>query len=259
GIALKKTFDFSKEGAEVITLTNSFNRFLALANAAPDLLTQLADAAHNTIPEFEMMSSTMTLVMGTTGQLRQELLAATPQLMEMAKASNKLNPALGTTTFLYESLARGIKRSAPLILDNLGVVIKVGEAYQTFADKMGLSVDGLSAVQKSQAVLAAALKAGVPLLEQAGRTTEAYTDTWHKLTTNIINSKNAFLSWLAEAVHPAIVATDVLVFGQQSILEGIEKVTFAVLDGSLAYDEYVKILNDTEAATKSSIFWVFDG
>ena len=76
----------------------------------------------------KLMSATSTLLAGTSGDLATALGNATPQLLEIAKAANKLNPSLGDTAFLYESIATGVKRASPMILDNLGLTIKIGNS-----------------------------------------------------------------------------------------------------------------------------------
>lgn len=238
GVAANKAFNLTKEGAQVTDLANSFELMIEQAGAAPDLLFQLKEAAHGTVSEFELMASTMTLVMGTTGTLRDELVAATPQLLEIAKAANKINPALGSTTFLYDSLARGIKRASPLILDNLGVVIKVGEAYQTFADNMGISVKEMTAAQKSTAVLRAALVAGEPLIAQAGDDTKAMADSWGALSANVIDAKNSLLSWLADAAQPVVEWLNKSWFGLSDFNEELAVVTQRLISGRADYSAY---------------------
>lgn len=240
GIAVKKTFDFARQGAAISQLTESFKFFLEQAGITTDLLEELKQAAHGTIPDFQMMSSVMTLVMGTTGELKTELIEATPKLLEIAKAANKLNPALGSTTFLFESLARGIKRSSPLILDNLGVVIKVGEAYSTYAQQVGKTITALTAVDKTHAILNAALVSGEALMEQAGGTTESLTDEYDRLSTSLVNSKNTFLSWLSGAIAPSILGLNQFLFSTENMRLSLDALESELVSGQISYDEYVE-------------------
>lgn len=77
-------------------------------------------------------------------------------------ATNNLDEVLGLVTkqaivtgqdvnFLLDSFARGVSRASPLILDNLGIQIKLGEAKEEFAKKVGKSVLALT---KEETVLA---------------------------------------------------------------------------------------------------------
>jgi hypothetical protein len=133
GFALKQAFAIAREGAAVAQTAESWETLNTAIGASPGLLNQLKEASRGTVSELELMNSTSLLLAGTQGQLSRELTNATPQLLEIAKAAAKLNPSLGTTTFLYDSLSRGIKRNSPLILDNLGIVVSIEEANQKYA------------------------------------------------------------------------------------------------------------------------------
>jgi len=198
--AAKKAFEFGKEGAIITQTRDSFDGLLDKLGAAPDTLDQLRTAARGTVDDMTLMSSTSTLLAGTQGELSQRLAASTPQLLEIAKAANKLNPTLGDTTFLYQSLATGIKRSSPLILDNLGLTIKIGEANEALAAKLGKSVEELSAQEKQMALLEETLRAGNVLLEQAGGTTEAMGDSFAQAEADIKNATDQLKTQLAPII-----------------------------------------------------------
>lgn len=185
GVAMKKAFDLGREGAAILQTDESFGLLMEKVGAAPDLFDQLTTASHGTLTEFELQSSTMTLLAGASGDLATQLANATPQLLEIAKASNKLNPSLGTTAFMYESIATGVKRAQPLILDNLGLTLKVGAANEAYAAILGKTVEAMTAEEKSIAILNATLKAGDVLIDQVGGSTEALTDSFDQVSTAI--------------------------------------------------------------------------
>lgn len=55
-----------------------------------------------------------------------------------------------------DDLALGIERSSPLIIDNLGIVIKLGEVNERFAKSLGLAnAETLTAEQRAKALIAA--------------------------------------------------------------------------------------------------------
>lgn len=199
GAAFDAAFDFTKLGATVTQTEDSFGNLIDTIGAAPDLLNQLKDAAGGTISDLSLMSSTATLLAGTSGDLATNLANATPQLLEIARAANKLNPSLGDTAFLYESISKGIKRASPLILDNLGIVIKVGEANKIYAEQLGKSVKELTAAEKQQALLNATLKSGKTLIEQAGGAAGNAVDPFNAFTTSVTNLKNASAALVTES------------------------------------------------------------
>ena len=187
---LKKSFEFAKEGAAIMQTKESFDNLMASMNMAPDILNQMRAASLNTVDDLTLMSSTMTLVAGTSDKLGSAMVNAAPELLRIAKAANKLNPSLGDTAFLYNSLATGIKRSSPLILDNLGLTVKVSAANEAYAKSVGKTVEELSAEEKQMALLEAALDAGSRMMEQAGGSAKSMADDFLEAETRIKNIGN---------------------------------------------------------------------
>lgn len=176
--AMNKAMEFGKEGATIDQTRKSFDGLMASMGASPTTLQDMSDATLGTVDDMTLMSSTMTLLAGTSDELGRAMVDAAPQLLQIAKAANKLNPTLGDTSFLYQSLAQGIKRSSPMILDNLGLTIKVGEAQSAFAAKLGKTVQALSAEEKQMALLEATIEAGDRMIQQAGGNVEAMGDSF---------------------------------------------------------------------------------
>ena len=160
----------------------------------------MRDATLGTVDDMTLMSSTMTLLAGTSQELGSAMVGAAPQLLEIAKAANKLNPALGDTASLYQSLATGIKRSSPLILDNLGLTIKIGEANEQYAKSIGKTVEELTAEDKQMALLEETLRAGNRMIQQVGGSTEAMGDSFAKAETQIKNATDQLKKQFAPAI-----------------------------------------------------------
>jgi hypothetical protein len=139
------------------------------------------------------MAGTLTLTAGVSEDLGRSLLDNSPALMEIAKAANAVNPTLGTTAFMYESITAGIKRNSPLILDNLGIVVKVGEAQQNYATKLGKTVEQLTTAELQQALLNGVLEAGQNLIKQSGDNAESATDAIRALLLEIAGYKTTVL------------------------------------------------------------------
>ena len=197
GVALKKAFDISEQGAAIVQTTASFDR-LGVS------IEMMRAASRGTIDDMGLMSSTLTLVAGANEELQGRMLESAPQLMEIAKAANAVNPALGDTAFMYDSIARGIKRSSPLILDNLGIIVKIGEANETYAAAIGKTVAQLTAEDKQIALLNATMAAGNRLIEQAGGSVEAYGDAWASVRAHIKNATDEMKAQSAEGLQPVI-------------------------------------------------------
>lgn len=179
--ALIKLYPVAKEGAGLAQLEMSFDRLNRTTMHTPGLLNDMRDAANGTISSFGAMEAYMTLAAGATGENARLLAESAPRLMEIAKAANVLNPLLGDTTFMFNSLARGIKRSEQRLVDNLGLVVRFGEANKRYAESVGKSVSALSAEEKQIAALNEVLRVGGQLVDQVGGDVDSLADPYLRL------------------------------------------------------------------------------
>jgi len=200
----KALYELGGRGAIVTQTTESFEYLSKKLELPTDTLDRLRQEARGTVDDMTLMSSTATLLAGTTDELGKALGKAAPDLMEIAKAANKLNPSLGTTAHMYESIALGIKRASPMILDNLGLTIKIGDANEKMAEKLNKSVDALTAEEKQMALLEATLTAGDNLIQQVGGSTEAATDAYEQNAAAVANLKDALSATVNEGIYPLI-------------------------------------------------------
>lgn len=204
GTTFSKAFDMAEQGAQITQTAIAFEHFSTSIAGVPDLLEQLNAGAAGTISEFELMRSTMTLVAGTTQEAGAGLARAAPQLLEIARAAQILNPALGDTTYFYESLATGIKRLEPRWIDNLGLIVRARDAYAKHAQALGISTQALTAEQKSQAFLNEVLRVGNLLIEQNGGAVSSAVDPYSRFRVEIEEAGNALKQFLAEGLLPYI-------------------------------------------------------
>lgn len=204
GYAAKKAFDFAQEGAQIKQTQESFENLNATILKTPDLLDRMSAASGGTISNLDAMRGVLTLVAGQSDEAAQHFANAAPQLLEIAKAAQKLNPSLGDTAFLYDSISTGIKRSSPLILDNLGIVVKVGEANEKYAQSIGKTVTELTAEEKSMALLNATLETGQTLIRQAGGEAASSADSYASLGVELSNLKTEALLAADEGLSPLI-------------------------------------------------------
>lgn len=221
---MKTAFDLSRQGANLTQLTQSFELMNKEVFKTPDLLEAMSAAARGTIKDTDLMKSLLTLTAGASNDAAQSYAAAAPQLLEIAKASNKLNPALGDTAFLFDSLALGIKRGSPLILDNLGITVKVGEANEKYAASLGKSVEALTAEEKQMALLNAVMESGDQLIAQVGGSVDSQADAWARLEVQIGEASDSLKQFLAEGLYPVIEAAG---GGYATAVEGIAQKNIA--------------------------------
>jgi len=251
-ITLKKAFDIGREGAVILQTAESWEFLLDKVRAAPDLLDQLTAASHGTISSQELMSSTMTLLAGASGELATQLANQTPQLMEIAKAANKLNPALGDTAFMYQSIATGVKRASPMILDNLGLTIRIGKANEKYAKQLGKTVEALTAEEKQLALLNATLEAGDDLIAQVGGTTESATDSFDQLAVIMEEAGDSLKTRLYPILLDAAEALKLVVTWADKLDEAFMEHEERIRKTSDSYQEY---RNEMDRAAKAMHHW----
>ena len=233
GATFKKAFDLAEEGLQIKQTTDSYMGLMQQLDIGAEILDEQRAAVRGTISDYELMSATQTLLAGASKELATDLAQATPELLEIAKAANKLNPALGDTTFLYDSLATGIKRASPLILDNLGLTISIGDANTRYAESLGKTVDELTEEEKKLALLNATLEAGDQLIAQAGGNVDSYTDSFQRLRAELDNTKNDMLKLLGEGLAP-------LIDGFFDLRDAVAEQDVEVAHANETYDEYMQ-------------------
>jgi hypothetical protein len=118
-------------------------------------------------------------------------LVETPQQMaELTRVAVTLGQAMGQGAGKsIDDLTIALGRQSPLILDNLGITLKLEQAYQGYANTLGKSVDQLTEAEKKQAFVAEALRIGTERANELGGVTvdtagktEQLTAAWSDFT-----------------------------------------------------------------------------
>jgi hypothetical protein len=200
----QQVFEFGREGAQITQTTQSFELMNDEIFRTPELMERMRDASRGTISDVQLMQGVLKLTAGASDELGQAFAGAAPKLLEIAKASNKLNPSLGDTAFLYDSISTGIKRASPLILDNLGIVVNVGEANKNYAEQLGKTVAALTAEEKQMALLNATLEAGDQLINQVGGNVDSAADSYARLEVEVENATNKLKEFASTKLIPVV-------------------------------------------------------
>ncbi|MBE7415079.1 MAG: hypothetical protein HS130_07595 [Deltaproteobacteria bacterium] len=94
-----------------------------------------------------------------------------------------------STTQAFNDLATGIGRGSPMIIDNLGLTLRLGEANEAMARSLGKSVEELSAKDQKLAILNSTLEAGREALSRHNLEVLTAKEKMEKLTATIGNLK----------------------------------------------------------------------
>ncbi len=149
------------------------------------------------------------------------------QMGELAKTAQVLGRAMGLdATSSLNDLITALGRSSPLILDNLGLTVKVGDANEKYAEQLGKTVDALTEAEKKQAFMNAAMQAADERVKDLGDGTLTMGERWTQVKTAIGNATDALGEWLAKSERFNAVADDTVLtleLWQTLFKEGAEK------------------------------------
>lgn len=122
-------------GAQMQTLRASFEQMKNQTGGVSLSLDELRAATRGTVSDVDLL---------TTANKAMSLGLPTDDLGDLMAAAMKLGRVMGIDTLsAVDSLATGIGRQSKLILDNLGVTFDASEAYDWYAQKMGVSSSAL--------------------------------------------------------------------------------------------------------------------
>lgn len=250
GTLAKELFAIGKEGAPIVQMERSFAALQKSAGLSATLLEEMRIKSDYTIGNTKLMASVTTLLAGASKELSTEMGNAIPQLLEIAKASNKLNPTLGDTGFMLDSIALGIKRGSKLILDNLGILVSQGDANEKYAKSVGKTVGQLTDEEMKIALLNAVLEQGTRIIQQAEGATGAMSDSYEQLDVAVTKIGNSFKKSVAEGIAPAVQGmSDALTWNERMLDKSILVIAKAGKE-SKTFAEYQAYLT-TELAKNS--------
>lgn len=165
-----------------------------------ELLTNLRQAAGGMVSDIDLLRTANLALAGATGEAGKEIGENLPRLMEIARVQAR---ATGQPLdYLFQSLVTGLKRSSPLLIDNTGLVLKVGEANRRYAEKVGKTVDALTSQEKQIALLQATLEAGQHAIDALGNSNETAAEKMARAGATITN----IFDTLSIAIQPAFEA-----------------------------------------------------
>ena len=195
-----------REASALEGQTDALKRNLAAQGLAFDgFIAKLKEVSDAQVSTADLIrSSGKALLLG----IPAEQIAA---LLDVARAS-----AIATgdsITKAFEDITTGIGRASPLILDNLGIVVKLGPAYDKYAASIGKATDALTPMEQKQALLNEVLEVGrerveafgdaqgelAKRLQQGNAAMDNFTDGATKLLSGVVLAGAAILARFSES------------------------------------------------------------
>ena len=113
---------------------------------------KLQEATNGTMSRFDLFQqANNAMILGVSKN--------SDEMAEMFDVAQRLGQALGRdTASSVDSLIPGIGRQSRLMLDNIGIIVKAEEAYESYANGLNKTVDQLTDTEKKQAFLNATME-----------------------------------------------------------------------------------------------------
>ncbi len=229
--------ELTSMAAETESLQLSFQTLSQEAGTTADkLLSELKRTSKGTISDLELMKNANTAFILLGKDVAREF----PKLMEIARAASL---ATGQSLeFMFQSIVTGIGRQSRMILDNLGIIVKIEDANKAYADQLGVTSESLTDVQKRTAFFNATMKAGQSIISRVGERTltskemfEKFDATMKNLKVTIGQSLLPAATSLAETLQGLAIQTQKFVENNRKLVDSL--ITLAqvvVVGGSLA-------------------------
>ena len=174
-----------QSGAELDTLRGSYGRMTkTMGINAEEMLAVMKKSSRGTIAENELLLAANKAM--SLGVVKNSEDMAT--IMEIARVKGQ---TMGLSmTQAFGDLVTGLGRGSAMILDNLGITIKVGEVNEAYAKSIGKVASELTAEEAKQALVNAVVSQGKTELLAMGDVALTNQEKLAQMTTKLTEMKN---------------------------------------------------------------------
>lgn len=138
------------------------NMAKTLGESGDAMVAAITGASQETISQLDAMQAANKAMMFG-------LVENSGQMADLTKVAVTLGQAMGQDAATsIDDLTTALGRQSPMILDNLGITLKLEEAYQIYAASLGKTASELTEAEKKQAFVNAALEKGKAKVEELG-------------------------------------------------------------------------------------------
>lgn len=171
GALVRGTIEIAKSGAELDSLSQSFQRLSGeMGLSSNEILSTLQEMSAGTIANRDLVvSANRAMVLGVAKDIDE--FSTLMQVARIRAADMGI-----TTTQAFDNIVTGIGRGSPLILDNLGIIVKQQEAYEKYAASLGKTAEQLTANEQREALKFAVMDDARRQIENVGEVTLSYAE-----------------------------------------------------------------------------------
>jgi len=236
--AAMKGVEFAQMAMDAEQAGDAFDRMVTeMGKNSVAVFEEIKKASMGLIPDAALKQSAVTAV--SLGVPLEKL----SQLMEVAVAKSR---EMGTTVSqAFSDLATGIGRGSPMILDNLGLTIKLGDANERLAKTLGKSVDELTKQEKTLALTDEVIRSGAESVKRYADAGLSARQKMQQLDAEIENLKVRIGSALMPALMDLAEATrDFVDSLNEEDIRRFGKSVETLVEGFVSLGEAVATLND---------------
>jgi len=205
---------FAERASRVTNLSTAFGTLGARVNATADFLPKLQAATLGQVNALDLMQLANNAVI--LGVAKTE-----DQFAELAEVATALGRAVGLgPTQALESLTTGIGRQSRMMLDNLGIIVDVDQAYRDYATSIGVAVGELDELQRKQAFANSAMEQAKAAAEGLEPVVGTAAEDWRAWRIEVDNATNALLNFINTNVRIGRIGNFVFpIFGSQTNIQ----------------------------------------
>jgi hypothetical protein len=230
-----------------------------VGQSSDEILDSLRATSDGTISDYDLMLS------ANRGAMMLGVADTAEEMSSLLDIARRRGQAMGLTTQqAFNDIVTGLGRGSALILDNLGIVIDLEEAYESYAAQMGKTANQLTDVEKKQAMVNRVMR------ETMNTGAEIVASPFERMDTALSNLKVSMGELFSPAVTAAAealvqvfdAAKNTIEAGQAAFGEPtvIEAQTDAVAELNNALEVYQNTLQGAPAGTVGQINqWLEEG
>ena len=196
-LGIRQISEMAKKAAILEGMERAFGTLSGGVDNATIAIDKLRGATDNTMSNFDLFQqANNAMILGVSKN--------SDEMAEMFDIAQRLGHALGSDTkSSVESLITGIGRQSRLMLDNIGIIVKAEEAYESYAQALNKTADDLTDAEKKQAFLTATMESARRKVANIGEETHDTRTSFQQLTTATDNLK-ARIGETASAFEPLV-------------------------------------------------------
>ena len=227
GLANKAIVSFVEKSAKIEGLERSFRSLTRGIGGSEKSLGKLREAVNNTVNDTDLMTQANNAML--LGVVKSD-----DEMAQLFDTAQRLGKAVGVdATDAVNSLVTGMGRQSKLMLDNLGITLDTNEAYEKYAEKIGVSVSALSDQEKKIAFNEEVLRISKDMVESLG---DEHISTSEKLAQMEVATHNLQIE-IGQVLTPVVhIAADAMIsFSETMDSEAIRKYGTAIMGVAGAY------------------------